>query len=433
MLEKKDFPTLKETLYQEKLDNGLSVFLLPKDSLNKTFATFTTNYGSVDDHFVPLKGEEAVKVPDGIAHFLEHKMFEDEEGDVFQTFGERGAQANAFTTFTRTAYLFSSTEQVIKNVHTLLDFVQHPYFTEDSVEKEKGIIEQEIRMYKDNADFQILFGLLSEMYQKHPVATDIAGTEESIQEITKDDLYTCYNTFYHPVNMTLFIVGPFDPEKMIEEIRNNQAEKSFDPPEEIERIFPDEPAEPKSQEKQTEMSVSTPKCLMGFKDKNPNRQGEELLRYELSIQLALDAMFGPGSEAYEEMYEEGLIDDSFSVDFTAEKTFAFSLIGGDSKDPEELVARIEKVLSSFRNNEISDELFQRVRKKRIGTFLKQLNSPEFIATQFTRYEENGMDLFDVVPTLEDLTHTDVNKALNEHFEPTQQSVHYIKPKVKVDA
>ncbi|MDP4170520.1 MAG: pitrilysin family protein, partial [Bacillota bacterium] len=195
------FEQLQEELYFEKMSNGLHVYILPKKGFNKTYATFTTKYGSVDNTFVPLGKEEFVKVPDGIAHFLEHKLFEKEDGDVFQQFSRQGASANAFTSFTRTAYLFSSTSSVEKNLETLIDFVQDPYFTEKTVEKEKGIIGQEITMYDDNPDWRLYFGLIQNLYKNHPVKIDIAGTIESISHITKDWLYECYHTFYHPSNM----------------------------------------------------------------------------------------------------------------------------------------------------------------------------------------------------------------------------------------
>ena len=197
-MEKRVYETLQETLFYEKMDNGLDVYILPKKGFHKTYATFTTNYGSVDNQFVPLGKTEMKRVPDGIAHFLEHKLFEKEDGDVFQQFSKQGASANAFTTFTRTAYLFSSTDNVEKNLETLMDFVQTPYFSDKTVEKEKGIIGQEIRMYDDNPDWRVYFGAIESMYHHHPVKIDIAGTIESIAEITKELLYECYETFYHP-------------------------------------------------------------------------------------------------------------------------------------------------------------------------------------------------------------------------------------------
>src|SRR3954467_6569651 len=240
-MEKISFDQLQEELYHEKLANGLNVYILPKSGFNKSFATFTTNYGSIDNHFVPLGSEEYIKVPDGIAHFLEHKLFEKEDGDVFQQFSRQGASANAFTSFTRTAYLFSSTSDVEKNLETLVDFVQSPYFSEKTVEKEKGIIGQEITMYDDNPDWRLYFGLIQNLYQNHPVKIDIAGTIESISHISKDLLYECYNTFYHPSNMLLFVVGPVDVQKIMEQIKENQKKKNFDPISDIKRQFEEEP------------------------------------------------------------------------------------------------------------------------------------------------------------------------------------------------
>ena len=212
-MEKILFEQLQEELYYEKLANGLDVYILPKQGFNKSFATFTTKYGSVDNHFKSLEKQEFVQVPDGIAHFLEHKLFEKEDGDVFQQFSKQGASANAFTSFTRTAYLFSSTSEFEQNLTTLIDFVQDPYFSEKTVEKEKGIIGQEINMYDDNPDWRLYFGTIANMYHHHPVKIDIAGTVESIAPITKDMLYECYHTFYHPSNMLLFIIGPVDAER----------------------------------------------------------------------------------------------------------------------------------------------------------------------------------------------------------------------------
>jgi predicted Zn-dependent peptidase len=221
------FSQLDETLYFETLDNGLKVYILPKQGFNKTFVTFTTKYGSVDNEFVPLGKNEFVRVPDGIAHFLEHKMFEKEDGDVFQQFSRQGASANAFTSFNRTAYLFSSTDQVMKNLETLVDMVQTPYFTEQMVEKEKGIIGQEIMMYNDNPDWRLYYGVIENLYKNHPVKIDIAGTVESIAKITAEQLYECYRTFYHPSNMLLLAVGNVSPEEVISFLKKKPGEEKI--------------------------------------------------------------------------------------------------------------------------------------------------------------------------------------------------------------
>ncbi|WP_078595653.1 EF-P 5-aminopentanol modification-associated protein YfmH [Evansella clarkii] len=429
-MNKVTFDQLQETLYHEELPNGLSVYVLPKKGFNKTFATFTTKYGSIDNHFIPLGKKDAIKVPDGIAHFLEHKLFENEEGeDVFQQFSKQGASANAFTSFTRTAYLFSSTMEIEKNLETLLDFVQDPYFSEQSVEKEKGIIEQEIKMYDDNPDWRNYFGLISSMYEYHPVKIDIAGTAASINDITKDMLYTCYETFYHPSNMVVFVVGNLEPEKIIEQIRNNQAKKDFKAPEKIERFFEAEPEEVHEKETTIKMNVNTGKSLTGFKDKRPDKQGTDLLKHELSIQLLLEMMFGQSSENYQKLFDEGLIDDSFSFDYSGEYGFGFSVIGGDTDHPEKLAGRVKEMTNEFISGNIDKGQMESIRKKKIGYFLRSLNSPEFIANQFTRYQFNKMDLFEVIPTLESLTEQDLENAMKEHFNTeTQMSICYIKPK-----
>ncbi|MBU9714491.1 EF-P 5-aminopentanol modification-associated protein YfmH [Evansella tamaricis] len=428
-MNKVTFDQLQETLYHEVLPNGLQVYLLPKPGFNKTYATFTTKYGSIDNHFVPLNDKEKVRVPDGIAHFLEHKLFEDEEGDVFQLFSKQGASANAFTSFTRTAYLFSSTMNISENLETLLNFVQKPYFTEESVEKEKGIIEQEIKMYEDNPDWRNYFGLIASMYKNHPVKIDIAGTVDSIYKITKDSLYTCYETFYHPSNMVFFVVGNLEPDTTMELIRNNQAGKTFEEPQEIKRYFQDEPESVAEKIVTIPMNVHTGKCLVGFKDQKPDRQGEELLKHELSIQLLLEMMFGQSGENYQKLYEEGLIDDSFSFDYSGEQGFGFSVVGGDTDRPEELGKRIAGMVDDFIQKPIDELQMEGIRKKKIGYFLRALNSPEYIANQFTRYRFNDMDLFQVIPVLESLTSKDMTDAMKDHFlTNTQMSQCHVKPK-----
>lgn len=422
------FQQLKETVYHEKLENGLNVYVLPKPGFHKTFVTFTTKYGSVDNSFVPLNRNEPIQVPDGIAHFLEHKMFEKEDGDVFQHFSKQGASANAFTSFTRTAYLFSATANVEKNIETLVDFVQAPYFTEQTVEKEKGIIGQEIRMYDDNPDWRLFFGLIDNMYESHPVKIDIAGTEESIAGITKDLLYTCYETFYHPSNMLLFVVGPVDPDPIISFVKQNQQKKPYSPQPPVQRYFEDEPKEVARVKKVLKMPVQTPKCLIGFKEKNPGRQGQELLRRELALNVLLELMFGSSSENYEALYNEGLIDDSFSFDYTEEDHFGFSMIGGDTKDPDLLEKRLYSMIQDFKEEPFDEMAIERVKKKKIGSFLQSLNSPEFIANQFTRYQFAGMNLFEVVPVLEQLSADDLKRVLGEHFDEACFTVCQVRPR-----
>lgn len=410
------FPQLKETVYHKVLDNGLDVYVQPKDGFHKTFATFTTKYGSIDNMFVPLGKDQAVKVPDGIAHFLEHKMFEKKEGDVFHEFSRRGASANAFTSFTQTAYLFSATTQVKENLETLINFVQEPYFTEQTVEKEKGIIGQEIKMYDDEPDMHLMFGLLENMYHHHPVQINIAGTVDSIDDITKDLLYTCYHTFYHPSNMLLFVVGPVDPGDIMSLVEENQRGKNYQPQLPIQRCFEKEPDQVQSAKKVVHMPVQIPKCMVAFKDKSPGRSGRELLHYELAVDVLLDMMFDESSQNYEALYDEGIIDESFSFDYTEDDHFGFSMIGGDTKDPDQLVQRLHTMIAEFKKQPLDESRLEEVKKKKIGSYLQAMNSPEFIATQFTRYRFNEMNLFEVVPVLEQMTASELGEILQSHFD-----------------
>lgn len=428
-MEKITYAQLQEEIYYEKLSNGLDVYILPKKGFNKTYATFTTKYGSIDNHFQQIGTDTFIKVPDGIAHFLEHKLFEKEDGDVFQQFSRQGASANAFTSFTRTAYLFSSTSNVEKNLETLIDFVQDPYFTEKTVEKEKGIIGQEITMYDDNPDWRLYFGLIQNMYKNHPVNIDIAGTIESISHITKDMLYDCYNTFYHPSNMLLFIVGPVEPQKIMDQVKDNQARKKYHDMPEIKRKFEDEPTEVAKKKQVLEMNVQTSKCLVGIKTLDGNQSGQEMLKTELSINVLLDMLFGKSSEHYSTLYNDGLIDDTFSYDYTQENGFGFAMVGGDTSNPDKLAESIAKMLLNVKDKgSISVESLERTKKKKIGGFLRAINSPEYIANQFTRYAFNEMNLFDVVSTLESITFEDIEKVGSEFISEDRLTVCQVVPK-----
>lgn len=430
-MEKIIFEQLQEEMYYEKLDNGLDVYILPKKGFNKTYATFTTKYGSIDNHFLPPEKDEFIKVPDGIAHFLEHKLFEKEDGDVFQQFSKQGASANAFTSFTRTAYLFSSTSNVEKNLETLIDFVQEPYFTEKTVEKEKGIIGQEITMYDDNPDWRLYFGLIQNMYKNHPVSIDIAGTIESISHITKDMLYECYETFYHPSNMLLFVVGPISPDDIMGMIKDNQSRKEYKNKPEIKRKFDDEQSGVAEKKQVLKMNVQTSKCLVGIKAANPTQSGREMLKNELSTNVLLDILFGKSSENYTELYGSGLIDDTFSYDYSQEYGFGFAMVGGDTNEPDLLAEKLESMLKEAKTgNNLTADSLERTKKKKIGAFLRAVNSPEYIANQFTRYAFNEMDLFDVVSVLESLTLEDIKRAADSLIDEERFTVCQVVPKEK---
>ncbi|MDN6626473.1 MAG: insulinase family protein [Pisciglobus halotolerans] len=425
-MEKINYQQIEETVYTEVLPNGLTVTLLPKNNFHKTYGLFTTKYGSIDNEFVPLGTNKKIEVPDGIAHFLEHKLFEKKEGDVFQKFGSMGAAANAFTSFTQTSYLFSSTSQVKENLKTLLDFVQEPYFTDKTVNKEKGIIAQEIQMYEDDPDWRLLFGLLENLYPKHPIRIDIAGTVDSIMDITPELLHTCYQTFYHPSNMTLFVVGKLEPEEMMTFIRENQAEKKFAEAKGIQRFFPEESVDEIKKFKSIEMPVNRPKSIVGVKGVGPTPQGKEAMIQKTAYDLLLRLLFGPTSSNYLRLYDEGIIDDSFSYEYNLERTFNFSAISSDAKNPELFSETIKGLLlNAADSTELTEKNLLLTKKRAIGQHLRSLNSLEYIANQYNQQVYGSTTLFDLVHIIESITLADIKKLAKEMMVEDHISIFHI--------
>ncbi|MEL5938922.1 pitrilysin family protein, partial [Tetragenococcus halophilus] len=408
-------------------------FILPKREFHKTYGLFSTNYGSIDNEFA-YQGEKRKKVPDGIAHFLEHKMFEKKEGDIFQEFGRLGASANAFTSFTKTSYLFSATDHIKDNLLTLLDFVQAPYFTPETVEKEKGIIAQEIQMYQDNPDWQLFFGLLQNLYPKHPLHIDIAGTVNSIDKITADDLYECYQTFYHPSNMILFVVGNIDPQETMSWVKNNQAEKNFTDIREIYRYFPQETTFDINSYSSKTMSVSRPKATLGVRgfQENLPKGDKAQLRFRTAMNLLLQLLLGNTSKNYLRLYQEGIIDDSFGFDFSLERSFHMADFSSDTGRPEEFLQEIEDILLNFANEEeVNEENLERLKKKMLGKYFQSLNSLEFIANQFTQDLFGTLTLFDLPEIIRSIQLQDCLDAGNYLLKKEAMARFCLKPEKEV--
>ncbi|MFC0360793.1 EF-P 5-aminopentanol modification-associated protein YfmH [Enterococcus canintestini] len=424
---KKVYEKINEILYSEVLPNGLTVYLLPKPGYHKTYGLFTTDYGSIDNRFIPLGQEEFITVPDGIAHFLEHKLFEKETGDVFQDFGKQGASANAFTSFTKTSYLFSATDNIELNLTTLLDFVQEPYFTEASVNKEKGIIAQEIQMYQDDPNWRQFFGIINNLYPKHPLHIDIAGTVESIDEITAEDLYTCYHTFYHPSNMKLFVVGNIEPESIMALIKANQAAKDFPIPQSIKREFPAETLTDIKKSDRLEMPVTRAKGILGLKMLTADlpQDNRELLRFKTAASLLWQLLLGTTSKNYLNLYDAGVIDDTFGYEFNLDRTFCFADFGGDSDNPKELTKAVTAILLNYgKDPEINEANLNLLKKRMLGKFFQSLNSLEYIANQFNQNLFGDLTLFDLPEIIQSITLEDIytcgqrlikEEALSEFF------------------
>lgn len=412
---------LHETLYYEELDNGLKVYLLPKYGFSKTYGLFSTRFGSVDTKFVPLGESEMITVPDGIAHFLEHKMFEMKEGDASDMFAALGASTNAFTSSSRTAYLFNTTSHVNECVELLLDFVQDIYLTDESVEKEKGIINQEIGMYDDDPDWRCYFGSITNLYQKHPVKIDIAGTVDTVAKIDKEILEKCYHTFYHPSNMMLFVVGNIDVEETMKIIKENQNNKSFRNVSPIERFKTEEPKGVDKTDEILKMDVIMPKVIVSIKVNDILSDPKAKLKRELSMNIFLDMLFAKSSSLYERWTREEIINDSFSANFTQERDYSFIQIGGDTNTPELLKDKVLDLIENINNFIIDEEDFNRVLKKNIGIFISIFNSPESIANMFSRYYFEGIMLFDFLDVMYSLTKNDiehVKQLFNKEYAST---------------
>lgn len=329
-------------LYSEVLENGLVVNLVPKLNVSNVYATFSTFYGSFHNDFIPIGEKDYYQAPLGVAHFLEHKVFEQENGeDPFSFYTKNGADANANTSHQKTTYLFSGTGNLDKNLKYLLDFVQAPYFTDENVEKEKGIIEQEIKMYDDVPYWKLYDSTLNNAFHTHPLKYPIAGTVETINKITKADLYTCYNTFYHPSNMFLTIVGNFEPEKIIKVIRYNQKKKKYKKAEEIIIKSYDEPDTVAIDNAIVPFDVEIPKVTLSYKINVRNYDINEL-RYYLNTFFELK--LGVTSELNEKLKEDGLITSSIDIDIMNTDKHILAVLLFESKDYEEVISKIEEEL-----------------------------------------------------------------------------------------
>ena len=426
-MEKLYFNTLKETLYHEKMDNGLEVYLLPKPGFEKTYGLFSTNFGAIDTTFVPLGQDEMIKVEDGIAHFLEHKMFDMNGTDASDEFAKLGASTNAFTSSSRTAYLFSTTSNEYPCIELLLDFVQKLEITLESVEKEKGIIGQEIKMYDDDPDWRVYFGSIQNLYNLHPVAIDIAGSVETVNNTTKEMLETCYNTFYHPSNMMLFIVGNIDANKAISIIRSNQAKKDFKIANKIvcQKVF--EPNNIKVKENVLTMDVEMNKIIVSIKINEILDDPKLKIKRELAINLLFDLLFSKSSKLYNDWLNRGIINDSFSANFTQERDYAFIQIGCDCDDYETLKDNLMDLIKNFKDIKIEESDFERIKKKNIGLFINMFNSPESIANIFSRYYFEGTIAFDLIDEVAKISLDDIY-SMFKYFDLNYTSTCIVKKK-----
>lgn len=384
--------------------SGLKIYILEKPQYNSSYAIFGTKYGSIDTCFA-VNGEK-VGVPEGIAHFLEHKLFESEDGDAFTKYAETGAAANAFTSFDRTCYLFACSDRFYDNLAILLDFVQSPYFTAQTVSKEQGIIGQEIRMYDDSPDWRVTFNMLGAMYKNHPVKIDIAGTVESIAQIDDKLLYSCYNTFYNLSNMFICIAGNVNTEKVLAQI--NGALKPSEPVE-ITRIGCDEPDTVQKNFVSQKMAVAYPMFCLGFKE--PVSAPERTVKEKVATALLLEIIAGDASPLYKRLINAGLINDEFGFEYFTGHGYAAVMFEGESSDPEKVAAEIKAEIERIKTDGIDKKLFSAVRCGMYGDAVRSFNSVESITMNLVNCAMFDCGLFDELKYLKNITAEDVLKRL----------------------
>ncbi len=405
---KKEFfeSEIGESYVKATLENGLQIYILEKPQYNSCYALFGTRYGSIDTAF-KVDGKE-ITVPEGIAHFLEHKLFESEDGDAFTKYAKTGAYANAFTSFDKTCYLFSCSNRFDENLDILLDFVQSPYFTEATVKKEQGIIGQEIRMYDDSPAWRVMFNMLMAMYHNHPVRIDIAGTVDSIAQIDDKLLYNCYNTFYNPSNMFICIAGNVETDICLKKI-----EGAIKPsqPIEIVRIKPDEPYEIVKTETEQALEVAQPLFCFGFKEKVD--APEKTVKEKIITSIALEIIAGEASPLYKTLITEGLINDEFETEHFCGNGYSALIFEGESVDPKAVAKHIKCEVERLKTDGIDKKLFAAVRSSLYGGAIRLFNNVDGIAMQLVECAMNGSCLFDEIKYLKSVTLDDIKRKIDE--------------------
>ena len=405
VFEEKYYPAVKEMVYRTRLSNGLTVALLPKKEFKEVYGSVTVQFGSVDTLVTEVDGD-VKEYPGGIAHFLEHKLFEREDAsDLMSAFTSLGADSNAFTSFTKTSYLFSATDHFLENLELLDELVTSAHFTEDSILREQDIIQQEREMYQDDPDSCLFFSTLANLYPGTPLATDIVGSEESISQINLTNLQENFTRFYKPVNMSLFLVGNFD----VDQVQDYFERK------ELEELDVQEVAREKfvlKDVKQTDsmrMEVSSPKLAIGVRGKQDVAE-DDCYRHHILLKLLFTMMFGWTSDRFQKLYESGKIDASLSLEVEVTSRFHFVMLTMDTKEPVALSHQFKKAIRNFTKDlDITEDHLDIIKREMFGEFFSSMNSLEFIATQYDAFE-NGETIFDLPKILQEITLEDVLDA-----------------------
>ena len=405
VFEEKYYPAVKEMVYRTRLSNGLTVALLPKKEFKEVYGSVTIQFGSVDTLVTEVDGD-VKSYPAGIAHFLEHKLFERKDSsDLLSAFTSLGADSNAFTSFTKTNYLFSATDHFLENLELLDELVTSAHFTEDSVLREQNIIQQEREMYQDDPDSCLFFSTLANLYPGTPLATDIVGSEESISQINLTNLQENFTRFYKPVNMSLFLVGNFDVDQVQDYFERKEL-KDLDVQEVVrEKLV----LQDVKQTDSMRMEVSSPKLAIGIRGKQEVAEAD-CYRYHILLKLLFAMMFGWTSDRFQKLYESGKIDASLSLEVEVTSRFHFVMLTMDTKEPVALSHQFRKAIRNFTKDlDITEDHLDIIKREMFGEFFSSMNSLEFIATQYDAFE-HGETIFDLPKILQEITLEDVLEA-----------------------
>lgn len=405
VFEEKYYPAVKEKVYRTRLANGLTVALLPKKEFKEVYGSVTVQFGSVDTFVTEVDGD-VKQYPGGIAHFLEHKLFEREDSsDLMSAFTSLGADSNAFTSFTKTNYLFSATDYFLENLYLLDELVTSAHFTEASILTEQDIIQQEREMYQDDPDSCLFFSTLANLYPGTPLATDIVGSEESISQINLTNLQENFTKFYKPVNMSLFLVGNFDVERVQDYFESKELKDSDFQEVAREKLF----LQPVNPTDSMRMEVSSPKLAIGVRGKREVSEAD-CYRHHILLKLLFAMMFGWTSDRFQKCYESGKIDASLSLEVEVTSRFHFVMLTMDTKEPVALSHQFRKAIRNFTKDlDITEEHLDIIKREMFGEFFSSMNSLEFIATQYDAFE-NGETIFDLPKILQEITLEDVLDA-----------------------
>lgn len=426
---------LKEKVRWEHLENGLDVILIPKPGATNDYALYATHFGSLNATFKAPGESEITVVPDGVAHFLEHKLFEEEDGiNALDKLSKIGANANAYTTFNHTAYLFSCNDRFEEAFSMLLDFVQHPYLTEENVEKEKGIIGQEIRMYDDDPDWQVFFQLLYGMYgTEHAVTKDIAGTVDTIAQITPEILYRCYHTFYDPSNMVICVAGDIDPDQVLAKIREAVSTTKEKP--EIERYYGSIPATIHQARVEKVMDVSIPMVAVGYRDDSVKgivkagytEDHSDLVKKHVAVEIAMTMIAGESTDLYEELYASGALMKPIGVEYTFEEDYAYAAFSFESNQEEVVINALQQKMQDLQEHDVEETVFQRTKKMLYGEFVKLFNDATNMARVFTNDYFKGINTFQYVDAYQTITKGEVEHVIQQLFRTDHRVISIVRP------